>query len=344
MVTYDIFMKNIKNRDVKNSYILCGPDEELIKDATEELIKPFKEAEFAELNFLKIDGLTASFDNIMNACETMPLMSQRKAVVVYRANFLRDKSDSTQSKLFNDIKEYLKNMPSYTVLIMYYVFGDKRETPKKNKKLMSLDKLTEIVHVDKLRRDGFIRKVQEIFKERSLEIGRNELAYFCDKVPSNFEIIKNEVDKLSAYTSGRQIRREDIDKLLPRKSEEDIFDLVDLISQGKIEKSMDIMDDMLFKADQHMLIITAIENQFKKLYKVKLLLNQGKRVDDLVSILRVPSFVCEKLVNLSKKFSMKQLEGILKVCIETEITLKSKATDKTTELELLLIKMLMIKK
>ena len=47
---------------------------------------------------------------------------------------------------------------------MYYVFNDKRENPKKNKKLMSLDKITNIVHIEKLKREGFVKKVSEIFK------------------------------------------------------------------------------------------------------------------------------------------------------------------------------------
>ena len=41
-----------------------------------------------------------------------------------------------------------------------------RETPKKNKKLMSLDKITTIVHIEKLKREGFVKKVSAIFKSK----------------------------------------------------------------------------------------------------------------------------------------------------------------------------------
>ncbi|MGG7176539.1 DNA polymerase III subunit delta [Clostridium paraputrificum] len=344
MITYDIFEKDVKNKSIKNSYILCGSDEELIKDGIKLLSKPYIDDGLGDLNYIKLDGLNTTMDDIMNACETMPFMGEKKVVLVYRANFLKDKADSSGVKLFNEVKEYLKDVPPYTLLIMYYLFGDKRETPKKNKKLMSLDKITTIVHFDKLKRDRFIKKVEDIFKEKGQNIGKVELRYFCERVQNNFDIIKREIEKLISYTNGREIKREDIDKLIPAKSEEDIFDLIDLISQRKIEKAIDIMNELLFRADQHMLIITSIENQFKKLYGIKVGMQQGKKVDDFVSELRVPAFVCEKLMNLSSKFSLRQLEGLMKLCIETEGRLKSTGIDKTMELELLLLNTLMIKK
>lgn len=344
MITHDILEKNIKANKIDGSYIFCGQDEELIKDAINGLIKPYVNDEFSDLNYIKIDGNTVTSESIINACETMPFMGEKKVIQVFRANFLKDKSDSNNEKVYKDIKEYLKDIPPYSMLIMYYVFDDKRDTPKKNKKLMALDKITTIVHCDKLKKDRFIKKVAEIFEEKKKNIGAIELRYFCEKVPNNFDIIRNEVEKLISYTLDRDIKRADIDKLIPNKSEDDIFDLVDLISQRKIDKAIDVMDEILFKADQHMLIIISIENQFKKLYRIKVNLQNGKNINDIVSELKVPSFVGEKLINLSNKFSLKQLSELIKLCVETEVKLKSSTLDKRMELELLLIKTVTVKK
>jgi DNA polymerase-3 subunit delta len=344
LITYEIFEKEIKKNSIKNSYIFCGQDEELIKDGIKMLAKPFVDDSGMDLNYIKFDGNKLDMNQLINACETMPFMGEKKVVIVYRANFLMDKTDSSNTNIYNDIKEYLKDVPPYTILVMYYVFSDKRETPKKNKKIMALDRITTIVHFEKLRKDRFIKKIEEIFKEKKKEIGNVELRYFCEKVQNNFDIINNEIDKLIDYTIDREIKRQDIDKLIPSKSEDDIFDLVDLISQRKIEKAIDVMDEILFKADQHILIIVSIENQFRRLYGIKLGLQKGKRIDDFISELRLPAFVCEKLVNLSSKFSTRQLGQLIRLCVKTEIRLKSSNIDKRTELELLLISTLMVKK
>lgn len=344
MIAYDELEKNIKNKSIENSYIFCGIDDELIKEGIEEIKKIVVPKGMEDLNYIRLDGLNTSMDEIINACETMPFMGEKKLVLVSRADFFRDKSDSHGTKIYNEMKNYLKDLPPYTVLILYYVFNDKRETAKKNKKLMALDKVTTLVHFDKLKRDKFIKKIESIFNEKGRNIGKVELRYFSEKVQNNFNIIKLEIDKLIDYTEGREITKKDIDKLLPTSSEDDVFDLVDLISQRKIEKAIDIMDELLFKADQHMLIVTSIENQFKRLYEIKVGMKNGKKVNDFVAEFHIPAFVCEKLMNLSGRFSLRQLEGLIKLCVKTEGKLKSTGVDKTMELELLLLGTLMVKK
>ena len=137
--------------------------------------------------------------------------------------------------------------------------------------------------------------------------------------------------------------REDIDKLIQNKSEDDIFDLVEYISIRRVEKAIDLLDELLFKADQHMLIISSIGNHFKRLYEIKVYLGRGKRLDFFMSKYRLPQFVCEKLMNQASKFSIKQLSELIKVCVNTETKLKSSTTDKQIEMELMLFKTFMVK-
>ena len=112
-----------------------------------------------------------------------------------------------------------------------------------------------------------------------------------------------------------KLTKEDIDKLIPNKSEDDIFDLVEYISLRKVEKAIDLLDELLFKADQHMLIISSIGNHFKRLYEIKTYLLKGKKLEFFISKYRLPQFVCEKLMNQASKFSLKQLNQLIKVCI-----------------------------
>lgn len=343
MINYEVYEQEIEKGNIKNGYIFCGLDEELIKDGINLIIKKNISEEFKELNLIKIDGMNTSFDDIMNACETMPFMGDKKVVIVYRASFLQDKSDSTGTKIYNDIKNYVSNMPPYTILIMYYLLNDKRDKPNKNKKLTPIEKFLPIVYCDKLRRDKYLKKVGEVFKERGKQIGRVELMYFSEKVQNNFDIIKREADKLVSYCEGREIKKEDINLLISSSNEEDIFDLVELIAGKKIDKAIDIMKEILYKSDQHMLIISSIEKHFLRLYEIKLKLAKGKRAEDLMSEYRLPQFVCEKLMAQTSRFTEKQLMGLIRLCVKTDTKLKSSGIDKTMEMEFLLINTLTVK-
>ena len=63
------------------------------------------------------------------------------------------------------------------------------------------------------------------------------------------EIINNEINKLLDYTEGREITKQDIIDLLPQTNNEDIFDLVDFVSQRKPEKAINILNELLFKGE-----------------------------------------------------------------------------------------------
>ena len=343
MITIDGFESELKKGDIGSGYVFCGLDEELIKENVNALVKKVVPDEFMSLNYERLDGLTTTFNDIENACETMPFFGDKKVVVVYRANFLKDKADKEGAKVYSEVSKYVKNLPPYTVLIMYYLFNDKRDTPKKNKKLGTLDKYIKVVHCDKLKKDKYYKKIEDIFKENGKNIGKIQVRYFAEKVQNNFDIIKREIDKLCAYTYGREIEKEDIDKLIANKSEDDIFDLVEYISNKKVDKALDLLDDLLFKADQHILIITTIENHFKRLYEIKIYMSKGKRADYFMSKYRLPQFVCEKLMNQANKFSLKQLGQFIRICVDTENKLKSSSVDKSTEMELMLFKTFLAK-
>ena len=336
VINFEVYEKEIQKDSLSGGYIFCGLDEELIKDAISLITKRIVPKELEDLNLIKIDGMNTTFDDVMNACETMPFMGDKKVVVVYRANFLQEKSDSSSTKIYNSLKSYVSDLPPYTILIMYYLFNDKRDRPNKNKKMTTLEKFLAVVYCDKLKKDRYLKKVSDIFKEKGKSIGRVELAYFCEKVSNNFDIIKREVDKLVSYCDGRDIKKDDINILILNSNEEDVFDLVELIAIKKVDKAIDIMKEILYKSDQHMLIISAIEKHFLRLYEIKLKLSDGKKISDLMSDYRLPQFICEKLIG--------QLSELVKLCVKTETKLKSNSIDKTMEMEFLLINTLTVKK
>ena len=343
MINMEMFQTEIKKNTIDNGYIFCGLDEELIKESVDLIVKKVVDKDFMDLNYIRLDGLTTTFNDIENACETMPFFGDKKVVVVYRANFLKEKPDKDGAKVYSEVAKYIKNLPEYTILIMYYLFNDKRDTPKKNKKLLTLEKSVKVVHCDKLKKDRYYKKIEDLFKAKGRNIGKIQLRYFADRVQNNFDIIKREIDKLDNYATGREIVKEDIDKLIQNKNEDDIFDLVEYISIRKVEKALDLLDELLFKSDQHMLIISAIENHFKRLYDIKIYVAKGKRADFFMSKYRLPQFVCEKLMQQSAKFNSKQLQKFIKICVNTEVKLKSSTVDKQTEMELMLFRTFMTK-
>lgn len=322
---------------IKNSYILCGLDEILIKESTEQIINKVLLDDFKELNLVKIDGNNINYDEVFNACETLPFMSDKKVVYIYRANFLKDGIDKSQEKMYKQVAEYLKNPPDHCVIITYFLFDNKRDRINKQKKIMSLDKKCTVVNAERLKGERLYKKVNALFEAEGKKLNKAELRLFCDLVENNMDIIKREVDKLINYTVDRDIKKEDIIKLLPSTSEDDVFDLIDFISQKKPERAIELMNGLINKGENIMMIVSLMEGQFNKLYRARLAVEMRMSKEELAVDLRLPPFICEKLMAQSRKFSLKSIEKCMKLCVETEKRIKSTASDKNTEVELLII-------
>ena len=53
MITYDVLENDVKKNSLKNSYIFCGLDEELIKEEIKLISKPFITDGLGDLNDIK---------------------------------------------------------------------------------------------------------------------------------------------------------------------------------------------------------------------------------------------------------------------------------------------------
>lgn len=336
MINLTQFEENIKKNKLDNCYIFCGVDEELIKESIRSFIDKILDKNFIDLNYVKFDGDNLdNFDGIVNACETLPFISDKKVVLVYRANFLGEGEDNTKKRLYNEFKEYTNNLPASSILILYYIFKNKREKP--SYKIQKLNNKCTVIKADKIFGRQLEAKVKSIFENKGKNIGNVELKLFCSNLPSDIGIIENEVEKLCCYTMDREIKKEDIHDMYPTKGEEDIFDLVDLIGDKKAKDAVDTLNGLIYKGEKIPEILYMIERQFKLLYRIKNSIDKGKDKNFIVSDIKLPLFICEKLMHQSKKFTLKQIKKAIDICLNAEKKMKKSSTSKKVEMELLII-------
>ncbi|WP_029453441.1 DNA polymerase III subunit delta [Clostridium algidicarnis] len=331
--------KDIKNKKFKKCYILYGEDEALIQDIVSTIIKDTLDPSFLDLNLLRIDGIKEGFEVIENATETLPFMSEKKVVEVYRAEFLSWEKDKKGEQTFKKIAKYIDTLPDHCILILYYVFKEQRDkiTPEVNR----IKGDVAVVKVDKLKGEKLYKKVENIFIQNGKPIGKIELRFFVDNVDNNMRIINNEIDKLISYTEGRNITKQDILDLFSQKSEKDIFNMVDFLSQKRPEKATNILNELIFKGEKENYILSMIERQFKILFNLKLGMSKGKSKEILSRELKLNIYICDKMMHQSEKFSFKQLKRCMELCINSERNLKTLSLNKKTELELLIINTVM---
>ncbi|NEZ45692.1 DNA polymerase III subunit delta [Clostridium niameyense] len=322
----------------ENCYIFTGYDEQIIKDSIKKITNNIVNENFKELNYITFDGNSLEeFDDIFNACETVPFMSEKKVVVIYRASFLEDdKNDYKSKNLYNKMEKYIEKMPDYCTLIMYSVLNNKRD--KISSRIKKLDKKSCVVQVDKLKGNNLEKIIEKLFINKGKKIDKVCLKVFAQNMKEeNLSIIENEVQKICDYTLGKDIEKKDINEMYQNISDEDIFDLMNFISQRKTREAIEVFNELLFKGHKVNHILAMIEKQFRNLYLVKAGIDNNKTKDELSRELKIHPYGCSILISQSKKFTLKQIEKAIGMSLEVDKKIKTTSVNPNTEVELLII-------
>lgn len=343
MIDIVTLKENVEKSILNNCYLFCGVDEQLMREGINSIINKTLDKNFIDLNYVKFDGNSLeSFEPVINACETLPFMSEKKIVLVYRSSFFQDdKGDNNKissDNTFNNICDYISQLPDYCILIFYDVFKNKRDKP--GKRIYKLDKQICIVKADKMKGQQLEIKIKSFFEHRGKQIGRIELKIFCSLMDeNNLNIIENEVEKLCCYTYDKSISKEDIKELFLKNNDDDIFDLVNPISQKKVKESVEVLNQLIYKGEKIPYILNMIERQFNRLFRVKLALENKKNKQCIMKEMNIRSeYACDMIIGQSKKFTLRQLKYALQLCLNAEQKMKSSTVNEKTEMELLIIK------
>ncbi|HEY5563454.1 MAG TPA: DNA polymerase III subunit delta [Clostridiaceae bacterium] len=322
--------------DNTNFFIYYGTDEGRIDEILEGLEGKYIKKAYQDMNYCKYDGKTVEVSQIINACETMPFFADKKMVVIYRATFLRNDGDKQEKKKLDEILEYAKSMPVYCILVICYVLENPRE--KVSNAIKFYKGSGEVVKVDKLKGIQLIKKVSDLFQVSEKKVDKVLVNLFCSRIDGSLLNIKNEIDKLCSYTLNRAIKKEDIMLMLPNKNDDDIFDLVDSIAQKKLERALELLNELLYKGELITIILSMIERQFKLLFIVKE--NSEAKISKAETCKKfiLNEYIYDKLLIQCRKFSGEELAKNIYSCIICEKNIKSLSTEQKLELELLIVK------
>jgi len=310
---------------MKNFYILYGLDKSLIKN---ELTKTIEKLNIEDI--INYDLLTSNLIEILDDASTISMFSTKKIIVIENCFFLcANKTIENIELLENYLKQY--NSDTYIIFISNTENIDSRK--KIVKTIKEIGEIKELNQIDEKYLNDYINNY---LKENNFQI--EDIKYFLDKVGKNLNNIKNELDKLLIYKmNDKIITNNDIDKILVRVLESEIFVLTDAIIARDIPKSLELLKEFLNNNYEEMQIIMLLASQFRFLFQVKRLLNKNKSETEIAKILEVNpyrvKFTKKKLYNYNEKLLLTYIKKLAKI----DHDIKLGIMDKKLALELFII-------
>ena len=309
-------------------YLLFGEDEYLRNEYLKKIKKAFGDMQLG-INYIAIDETNVM--QIISDIET-PAFGFEKKLIIAKETGLFKKKNNFSDKVAIYLEENVANLQDVEL-----VFVD--QEVEKNKLYNTILKIGKVEEFKEQKMPQLITKVKSISKAYNVEIQENIAQYFIECVGTNMSDIINELRKLIEYAgNGGKIQKEDIDSLCIKKSESIIFDLTDNLGKKKIAESIEVLHNLIYAKEPVQRILVMLYNHFKKLYIIKLALEENKNIAQSLKLKPNQAFLVNKYTMQAKYFDKNELRDLLEELIKLDSSSKKGGIDINVGLEAVLCK------
>ena len=150
------------------------------------------------------------------------------------------------------------------------------------------------------------------------------------------------IDKIIAYKGDEQdIKVEDVIALVNEDPKDQVFKMIDAMSEKKVDSAMQYYFDMLELKVSPQNILRLIERQMRILYQVKDLRSKGfaaSAIADSIKEIKNKQYFANKYVSQAGKFSMKEICDCLEDCVDLNLKSRTGALTDRMAVELIIVK------
>lgn len=316
-------------------FVLHGDDTQALERFVDGLAARLGDPSVIDLNMTRLEGKTASEEEIRSAAFAMPFLATQRLVVLTQP-LSRAEGEAGRKRLVKIMDE----LPESTLLAL--------------------------VIDDRLQRRGWevLKEGHWLLKWVAGQNGRAEVKAFPLPGPADmpawilaearkqggvFEpegaealaaavgaeplIAVQEIGKLLTYTNfARPVTRLDVELLVTSTTPVSIFDMVDALAMRDGRKAMVLLGRLLEDEDAER-VFAMVVRQFRLLIQAREVLDEGGTSPAVAAALAQPGFVADKLVRQAQRFSMAQLREIYHRLLEMDTAFKMSEIDTDLALE-----------
>lgn len=344
-MNYKELMNNIKKNSLFGFVVLYGDEVFLIDEAIKAIVDKYLSQDFIEMNYNRFEKIDNNFDDFYETVITYPFMSDKKIIVVNECDFMT--STGSLDKNYEEKLIKLINSEATTSIVVFILKNKKPDTRKKLLKILKDN--NSIYEIKKLEEAELAAWIIEGFSKRGIKINpsnANYIALNCgyfdfESVISLYDL-DNEISKIYSYCMGKkvvdgnlEVSRDDIDLLLTKSLDSNIFKLVDYICEGKKDKANIMLEDMLQNGAAEQFIIHMIARQYRMIYQYQILLQKGYTMNQIMDTMKIKKFIASKLAGIARNINLDKTEFIIQQLLDIDRKIKTGFIDKNIGLDII---------
>ncbi|MBC2099195.1 DNA polymerase III subunit delta [Listeria booriae] len=324
--------KKIEKKQFAPIYLIIGTEDYIINETKKRLVANILDTEDTDFNYANFDLDETAIEQVIEEAETIPFFGDRRLIVASNPSFLT--TEKTKSKIEHRtarFEEYLNEPVDYSILVIIA----RVEKLDERKKLTKLLKKQATIVDAKRPNDAELRKwIQSAIKNNDFSMEIPAIERLMELTGGQLTTAMNELDKLMLYKlESREIIVADVESLVVRSLEQNIFLLLDKMIALDISGALSIYYDLLKQKEEPIKILALIASQFRLLTQIKLLEKQGFSQQQVAQKLKVHPFRVKIGARQAKSFSYEQLTATLERLAEMDFEMKTGYGDKAQKLE-----------
>ena len=302
-----------------NVYIFFGEETYLMQQAVEQLRALLVPAGFEEFNYHRLTGKGLTVQELTEAVEAMPMMSQSTFVTVTDLDIF--KLDDAQRTALVSL---LEDFPEYCTLVFLY-----RQLPYK--KDGKLKKLTAAVaaHTTEIEfapqgRQKLQKWVRRRFAAFDKELDDNAIDHLLFTCGSLMDGLVPEINKIVAYAKGKRVTVADIDAVADPVLDARIFDMTNAVTARDYDRAAAVLAELLRMQTEPIAILAVLGRELRQLYTARLALDGKKDAVWVKELWRMTSaYPATKLMEAARSVSRPWCHDAVRRCQTLDRRMKS---------------------
>lgn len=316
--------EHIKTNQFKPVYLICGEETYLCKQAKDKLKNALSSPDDT-MNYSYYEGKKINLSEVADLAMTLPFFQEKRLLILEESGLFKNSPD--------DMVALISNLPDTTCIVFV-----ESEVDKRSRLYKAVQKYGYVANLNTPDEKTLMVWISSILKQEKKQIKESVLRYFLERTGTDMEHVKQELDKLCAYTLDREeITMEDVQAITTQITTSKIFDMLEAIVKGNQQVAIDYYYDLLALKEPPMRILSLLVRQFNLILQITQMDNRSIPRSEIAKQVSIPSFVVGKYLEQGRRYNRQSLEEILLKCADMEEAVKTGRMTDVIAVELLII-------
>lgn len=340
IMTEQEFKKQISSGELPQVCLVFGDEDYLKKHYVSLLEKKSVDESMAGFNLHRINGESFVFDELYQAVQSMPFMSDYSCVVV---------KDLAVDKMKNDEFEPLLDIlgdPNETCVLVFWMDSVTLDEKKDKVKTFidAVNAVGTVLRLDKMSGAQLFKLLENGASKRGCVVSRDVSTYLANRVGDDLNTLLNELEKLCFYKGEGEITRRDVEAICTRSLDASVFDLSKALVSGTAQQAFNILNDLLAQKEKPVIILGTLISAYVDMYRAQVALSSGEAADAAAQVFNYKrrEFRLKNAARNSSNMSLEQIRTCLDILADADMRLKSTALDERRILEELMLRLMLI--